>query len=560
MSAIITNKLRIFNAQQFIESVNEQTALWTTTIAYAEGDVVLHQSNLYVAVSAGTSGATAPTHVTGVTSDGGVDWAFYNKSIFNSLYLGIGRKTSWPVESTPPTPLDSLDAKLTAKKDLTALKKVNADTITLSVPRINWTANTSYDMHNHTVADPVIPNNYILVEDTNQYNVYKCINNKKYKDSSVGVQSVVSTVSPTGTNSTGYISTADGYVWKFMYSIKLSAALKFLTKDYFPVAYITSQPADNTSSEYAQWQVQQNALTTAGSIDWVDIIDDGASSGHAGGSGYHPAIVMTGTSGPTEGVTELTLNITGTANQTNAANSLVNYALVHTNAAGETYQRKITNWTHNSSANTVAVVIDAAFVSGEGGGSNSTIKIVPNVVLSSTDGTGFAGHAMLTGDQVSSIVISNGGSGYTFATGAVEGNVASDAATACKILPIMSPENGHGWNAVEELGGYYAMIALKLEYDEQDTRNSVTKAIFPVSGADSNFRQIVILSDPIDESTSKLAALSTYRGPAQTGHATVGEEVFDIKKGTGKVLYIENRQAIARAVDQIEDIKVVFEF
>ena len=167
---------------------------------------------------------------------------------------------------------------------------------------------------------------------------------------------------------------------------------------------------------------------------------------------------------------------------------------------------------------------------------------------------------MLTGDQVSSIVISNGGSGYTFATGAVEGNVASDAATACKILPIMSPENGHGWNAVEELGGYYAMIALKLEYDEQDTRNSVTKAIFPVSGADSNFRQIVILSDPIDESTSKLAALSTYRGPAQTGHATVGEEVFDIKKGTGKVLYIENRQAIARAVDQIEDIKVVFEF
>ena len=51
MSAIITNKLRIFNAQQFIESVNEQTALWATGVAYAEGDVVLHQSNLYVAVS-----------------------------------------------------------------------------------------------------------------------------------------------------------------------------------------------------------------------------------------------------------------------------------------------------------------------------------------------------------------------------------------------------------------------------------------------------------------------------------------------------------------------------
>lgn len=554
MSAIITDKLRIFNAQQFIESVNEQTALWVTGVSYAEGDVVLHQSNLYVAVSTGTSGATAPTHVSGVTSDGTVDWAFYNKSIFNSLYLGIGRKTAWTDETNPPTPADSLGSKLEAKKDLTALKKVNADTITLSVPRINWTVNTTYDMHNHTVTNPILPNNYVLVEAANQYNVYKCINNKSVPNGGNRVQSVQSTVAPTGTNANGYISTADGYVWKFMYSIKLSSALKYLTNDYFPVAYITSAPADNTSAEYTQWQVQQNALTTAGSIDWVDIVDD--VNGDLGGGSYHPTILMTSTAGPTEGATSLTLDITGTSNQTNAANDYTNYALVYTNASNQTYQRKITSHSHSSGANTITIGIDSAFAAGEGGGTG-TIKIVPNVVLSDTDGTGFAGHATLTGDIVTGIVVTNGGSGYTYATGAVEGH---SGATECKILPIMSPENGHGWNAVEELGGYYAMIALKLEYDEQATRDGVTKSLFPVSGEDAKFRQIVILSDPIDKSTSKLAAQSTYRGPSQTGHATVGEEVFDIEKGSGKVLYIENRQSIARAVDQIEDIKVVFEF
>ena len=558
MSAIITNRLRIFNAQQFIESVNEQTALWATGQSYTEGQVVLNASNLYVAVSDGTSGATAPTHLTGVVSDGGVDWAFYNKSIFNNLYLGIGKHTAWSDDSNPPTPTDSPKSHNEAKNALTAMKKVGADSITLSVPRVNWTTSTKFTMYSHEMSEEVIPNSYVVTEASNQYNVYKCINNKKHLDAGQGVQSTVSTVKPTGT-SNDIFETSDGYAWKFMFSIQLAEALKFLTKDYLPVKYITSQPTDTNSAEYKQWQVQQAALSTPNSIDWVDIIDDNVNSGHAGGSGYNAPISETGVT-PGEGSTTVTLSISGAGDISSAtSNDYANYALVYTkDGAATSNQRKITNWSFNSGTNTATITIDSAFAAGEGDGTGA-IVIAPNVVLTSGDGTNFAAYAVLIGDQVSKINITNGGSGYTYAVAQVEGNVATSATTSAKVTPMISPTNGHGFNPVEELNGYYAMVALKLEYDEQDTRNSTLKSVFPVTGATAAFRQVIILSDPIDESTSALASQGSYRGPSNAGHGD-GAVEFDISSGTGKVLYIENRFPISRAVDQIEDIKVVFEF
>jgi len=557
MSAIITNKLRIFNAQQFIEAVNEQTALWSTGEAYTEGQVVLNASNLYVAVSDGTAGPNAPTHVTGVVSDGGVNWAFYNKSIFNNLFLGIGKHTSWEDDNLPPTPEDSISGRNSAKNALTAVKKINADTITLAVPRINWTTNTQYTMYNYKSSEEVIPNSYVLTEANNQYNVYKVINNKRYLNSSQGVQPTASTVKPTGT-SNALIRTTDGYVWKYMYSIKLDQALKFLTKDYFPVKYITSIPSDTSSADYVQWQVQQNAAASPGAIEWIDIVDDNDNSGHAGGSGYNAMIVESSTT-PGEGTTTISLGITGGANIAAAASDYTDYALVYLkDGAATANQRKITGWSFDSNTNTATVTIESAFAAGEGDGTG-VVSIAPNVVLTTGDGTGFSAYAHLTGDQVSEIIITNIGSGYTYATAEVRGTVDPTSVSSAKVEPQISPEVGHGHNPVEELNGYYAMVAVKLEYDEPDTRNSVTKSVFPVTGSTSAFRQVSIIADPVDVYTNKLASQTTYRGPANSEYND-GDTQFNIVGGSGKVLYVENRHPITRAVDQIEDIKVVFEF
>lgn len=564
MSAIITNKLRIFNAQQFIESINEQSPLWKESNSYNEGDVVLHNSNLYVAVGpdgGAVSGTVPPTHLSGIVTDGGVSWAFYNRSLFNNLYMGIGKHSSWDDDSNPPTPEDSVGYHNTTKSNLLALKKVSADTISLAVPRIDWTADTQYTMYDHDSVEEIIPNGYILTEGNNQFNVYKCINNTDWKDAAVGVQPVKSTVKPTGTPTNSIIETGDGYAWKYMYSVDLDASLKFLTKDYVPVKFLTAEPNAETA-DYVQWQIKQNAIANSGGIDWVKITDDNVNSGHAGGSGYYQNVTQSNST-VAEGTLSFAITLSGTATAL-ATNDYTGYAVVFTKTGATTpVQRRISNWNFNTSTNVATITIESAFLAGEGG--SGSIVIAPDVEING-DGTGFTAYGITQGDQIKKIMITNKGTGYTNATATVAaGNVASDNVSACKVKPIISPSTGHGFNAVEELGGYYAMVALKLEYDEQDTRSedgltNITESVFPVTGDRSVFRQIVILSDPVDEYTDKLAYGTSYRGPQHPNYGTAGQTIFDIDTGTGKVLYVENRQPVSRAVDQIEDIKVVFEF
>ena len=90
MAAIITNKLRIFNAQQFLESLAEEAALWQQNYAYVEGDVVLNNTNLYVCVESGTSDSsgTGPNVATGTQNDGTVRWAFI-MSLYTTIYIWV---------------------------------------------------------------------------------------------------------------------------------------------------------------------------------------------------------------------------------------------------------------------------------------------------------------------------------------------------------------------------------------------------------------------------------------------------------------------------------------
>tara|TARA_B110000285_G_scaffold71230_2_gene82102 strand:+ start:15983 stop:17665 length:1683 start_codon:yes stop_codon:yes gene_type:complete len=560
MAAIITNKLRIFNAQQFIESLAEQAALWAPSNSYSEGDVVLNGTNLYVCAETGVSNSSGdgPTHVTGVSADGTATWAFYNVSLYNNLFMGIGKHTAWADDANPPTPIDSVKSNNTVKDDLTAIKKVDATKVSLAIPRIDWTSGRTYTMYEDILAEAIIPNNYIITQGTNQYNVYKCISNQVWTDVSTGVQTASSTVQPTGTSTNTLEETADGYVWKFMYKIELTDALKFLTKDYLPVKNLYSAPAVS-HQDYAQWQVRNSANTNSGAIQNIKIIDDDTNSGHSGGSGYNQNLVLSNVA-----VATSTTAISITTGSSLANNDFAGYSLIVTPSGGSNqFQRKITASTYSGGA--LSLTIASGFDAAEAG-AGSTIIVAPTVEVTSTTGSGFTGYGLTQGDQIKKVVITDGGTNYNTATALVVANDVPASITSCKITPIISPEKGHGYNPVEELGGYYAMIAMKLEYSEQDTRSldagsgTATEDVFPVSLAEGVFRQIIILTDPIDKSTSKLAMNGTYKGPQHPTYNTSNRSKFDIVSGTGKVLYVENRQPVARAVDQIEDIKVVFEF
>ncbi|AYA63836.1 right-handed parallel beta-helix repeat-containing protein [Alteromonas sp. RKMC-009] len=61
---------------------------WGAGSVKSIGDIVVRNGRIYSAATSGTTGATAPTHKTGTASDGGVDWSFVD------LYAGVSLRSA----------------------------------------------------------------------------------------------------------------------------------------------------------------------------------------------------------------------------------------------------------------------------------------------------------------------------------------------------------------------------------------------------------------------------------------------------------------------------------
>jgi hypothetical protein len=400
------------------------------------------------------------------------------------MYLFIGKNTEFPDDNAPPTPVNSTaNIEFTPWRDMYGAKRITTADVTHAIPRHNWTTATVYDQYDHTDTNLLEDDFYVMTED---YNVYKCISNNN---------GAASTTKPTGV-STSQFTTADGYIWKYMYTVTTARALKFLTNDYIPVQKLDSD--DGTD----QWDVQAAAVD--GAINFVKVT--------SGGSGYGSA---------------------------------------------------------------------------------------PSVTING-DGTGATANCTISAGAVTSVTITNPGSGYTYATA----TFSSGAATA---VPIISPKGGHGANAVEELGGKYIMLNVRLDGNESNTLSTANE-----------FRQVGIVRDPYTYGTSNRAVATSYRqtykytltgvssGPflldetitSGSNTATVVEwdntngilyvnqplnknfangasvsggtsgasgtisviENPGLQPYSGDIIYVENRVPISRASDQIEDVKLIIQF
>jgi hypothetical protein len=422
------------------------------------------------------------------------------------MYLFIGRSQPWTSDASPDTPVDTVEAEYFNYDDMIAMKRIQSSDVSHAILRRDWTTNKCYDIYRHnydgsagqganiddatpTTRASLFDANFFVV--TDEYNVYKCIDNRNASNTVV-----VSTVKPTGTSTTAF-TTADGYVWKYMYSISAADVLKFVSTDFIPVKTLDSNPG-STDSYYNQWLVQAAAVN--GGISNIIVTN--------GGSGY--------TSAPT-------VAITG-------------------------------------------------------------------------DGTGATATATITGNAVTAINITAAGTGA--------------AASA-----IVSPRGGHGADAIEELGGFYVIMNVRLEYADGS-------GDFPV---DNDYRRIGIVKDPVLYGTTTLATTSTLRATPtltfnsgvtgtfsvdetitqattgatgrvvswdsvnrvlryikqqgvqnniafQTGYnvtgggssavgtvATGGLGTPEVAIDSGDIIYYENRRPINRASDQLEDIKIVVE-
>lgn len=621
MAAIISDKFRIYNAQQFLTSLGDdyyddntlqlQTGpedeasrmyffvgrpqRWDAYLEIYNSNATSFQVNDFVYVGTSFAGATFKGSVKRVNENSlivsNIGPTLSSAPALGSTVKGWNGTANTGAEALtgvyrygneelPPVPYDNQKEKYDIYDDLIAAKRITTKYARSVIRRYNWNiiTNPKFDMWKPdysattdgfqtgkltaTGASSLYEGKFYVIN--SDYEVFKCLYNGESPAYPTGRQA---TYEPKtipgagqGTFSSGIYKEPTGtgeYIWKYMYTVTTDDVLKFVSTDFIPIAAKTS-----TS------RLATEAAAVDGSIE-VAVIQNAGSNLPNGD--LYGAIIGDGTGG----IAKITV----------------------------------------SGGSITKVVIQAK-------GSGYTYATVP---LVNGTGSGATAYGLFTSS--------------TLTTGAVTTINSSSTGT---VEPIISPQGGHGSNMEQELNGKRVMLNVRLTYAEGS-------GDFPV---DNDFRRIGILKDPIINGTTNLATANTLSGLSaiKIKNATAGYQVDEIisqvvsgstaygtvvswtldaqsttngvlkyiqnpenhknngvvrpfisngsipvvgalsaasgtvdttlvngtvilgsifnaglaspeiKNNSGEVIYIENRRTITRAPDQIEDIKLVIEF
>ena len=147
------------------------------------------------------------------------------------------------------------------------------------------------------------------------------------------------------------------------------------------------------------------------------------------------------------------------------------------------------------SASSVNGSIDVVRVTNSG--NNYTNGTNQNIISITGDGSGATFRANVSGGQIQDIIIQNRGVNYTSATLSIT-DVSGGVGTAGAAEVVISPQNGHGYDPVYELGA--STLIFDCDFEGND-----------LSFLDQNdYRQVYLLKNPTDQATNALAVGEKY--------------------------------------------------
>ena len=498
MSAIITEKFRQHNANQFYESFTEASA------------------STYYLFLGKASGFTAST-------SGGSD-------------------------SSPPTPSDSPKEEYFSWDSMLGAKKIASTDVVYAIPRRNWANSTVYDMYRHDYSasntstsgsSNLYDSTYYFL--TSDYRVYKVLDNND--------GAAYSGSEPTSESTSAFA--IGGYVIKYMYTISTSNFAKYGTTDFISVA------TDSTVSDAATDGKIESLVVTGGSgytdgTYYAAIYGDGTSQGTS--SGAIVRITVTSGSIVSFGLTA------GTDTTLHAGGAAYTFGYVNLGAAYIFSDSSLSSSSTlgSGTGGAISVIISPD----GGHGSNAITELGGHYVMSAITLTQAEGDDFSTSNDFRSVglvvdpynfgtttvasattrrqtfVVKVGTVSGTFepdevitqaTTGAV-GKVVEYDSTLSLVYYQQESYKGYGTNATT--GGYVAFSGA----------NVITGGTSGATGTPSTTTETLTLAN-----SNTLDLTSGYANP---------ELVAD----SGNIIYLENRKPIQRASDQTEDIKIIIEF
>ena len=568
MAAIISEKFRIFNAKQFLESLSEASAtnmyffvgrpqkwyayleIYNVSGTFQVGETVtggglsgtvqeVHPNSLLLAVTNATSAPASGSTMTGGTSSATAKASTYR----------------YATEDAPPAPIDNQIEKAAVYDDIIAAKRITSTFARLVAPRYNWSLSTNpkFDMYrpNYSptpggggaigvqtaLGSSALSGSKYYVMNSN-YEVFKCLYNGQTPANPTGINATYEPkTSPTagqGTYANGlFTESATGYIWKYMYTLSTADVIAFLSSDFLPMGTYAGPAAVDGAIHIAVIKDGGANMPTSGTV-YVGVDGDGTG-----------AIVKITTS----------------------AGGAISSVEMQAAGTGYTYGNvRLVNGNVYSDVGLSNAVTIAA---------NATGAV--EVIMSPEGGHG----ADLAAEFFAKRVMTN--IRLTYAEGSGDFPVDNDFR---RIGIIQDPFN-YGTTTVASASTLRGTAALKLtgsgDYtiDEEITQTvSGGTAKGRVVSWDSTNGILKYFQSPdlhthngkvlaFDHATNNVTgATSSTARPIDANQDTAladisftdGKANPEIAPNSGDIVYIENRRQITRAADQIEDIKLVIEF
>jgi len=582
MPAIISEKFRIFNAKQFLESLSEGSGdtdanrsrmyfyvgrpqAWrvflevygVSSTAFSVGESVFVGASLGASTFNGVVSEVFPNSLllTGIgPTVGAVPTA---GSTLTGNTSGATAKTGvyrYATEDVPTAPLDNQEEKFEVYDDLIALKRITSSYARHVIRRYNWdlSANPKYDMWKPdystlkltaTGESSMATAKYAVMND--QYEVFVCLFNGTSPTNLTGVNATYSPrtvpVGGEGTYSSGvYTEPSGSYVWKYIYTIPTDDVIKFLSTDFMPVC------------------TYQGPTVVDGAISTVKLTDAG--SGLPTSATLYAAIQGDGSGGKVQITTNGSGNITAVS--VNAAGTGYTYGNVvlkngylYTNATLATLAT-----VGGTARGQVEVIIPP-----QGGHGSDLVlelnakRIMTNIRLTYAEGSGdfpvdndfrrigiiqdplqYGSTSFLTADNASGL--------YAVKLSSVSGNYVVDEIITQSNSGLISRGRVVSWtldtgSSTDGVLKYYQ--SPNEHVDNGVVRPFVSTAANPITGATS----------------TRTGTVNTAYNAALLGVTFAsGLANPEVRNNSGEIIYSENRRLITRAADQIEDIKLVIEF
>lgn len=514
-----------------------------------------------------------------------------------SVYVSVGKSDAWSnslsdtTDTTPFAPNDHFDDIGEARQNMLGLKKISSADISHVVPRYTWTSGNSYyawDSNDASIFDKAF---YVI---TSEFKVYKCI--------VAGTGS--STIQPTQTL-TDPTAESDGYTWKYMYTVSVADAEKFLTNSYMPVKTVSMGGTGITAG----------AVSSSTTVILKEVDSNIYTGMQVAGTGISGTPTVSSISGS---------QIVLSAAQTLSADVVLTFS-----------------WPNDAAAEAVLSEADYAQYLNQKASRDSTTAAGIERIEVTAGGTNYDASdnftVTITGDGVSAAVVDSGvtvsagaitaiavnakGTDYSIADIVISHDNASGgtAGADATARAVISPVGGHGTDPVKELGAFFIALNAQLE---GSVNGDITVG--------NDFRQVMLIQEPkeynatvgagavatadslkalgrldltgsvtsfqVDEVISAtgvkafIAEIDTsggyiyYYQNSKTGYGTFGNGVTitggtsgatatteatqttnsannpEVDRQSGTVLFLENRTKIDRSATQIEDIKLILEF